>query len=347
MSGEGGLGLRTWLAAASCARLSVSVVSFALVLAIYPGAADASVTLGAEKIVVQGVGAGATITRAPFQIAFTNASGDTVLSEAPSQSTGFTLPPGLPGMPSEPTGPALYAPLSFLVGGDQLSTYQASQDVGDLESNEETGTEYAAREVIAAVPVGEGVNLTVSTDDPSGRQLIVTIVPAGDGAIRVVAAPSDPTGVAAMADSFGSSAEAAFHGFGGRHNALDQHGQDFYNWIDQENFGEGSQENAGETNLLPDGPEAAYYVQSSFVSNEGYGFLLDQSQLSRWRLDDSERPDAWQAEVSAPDIDYVVAPGSVAQAISKLSSITGRQRVPSMGPRADVRPRGGTVRGAV
>jgi alpha-glucosidase len=74
----------------------------------------------------------------------------------------------------------------------------------------------------------------VSTDDPTGRRLSVTVAPDGAGAIRVTAVPSDPTGVAAMGDSFSSTSSEAFHGFGGRHNALDQHGQDFYNWLDQE-----------------------------------------------------------------------------------------------------------------
>jgi alpha-glucosidase (family GH31 glycosyl hydrolase) len=324
--------------AALRARLAAVAAASALVFVACPGAAQASVSIGPEQIVVQGLDAGAVIARSPFRISFTNASDETVLSEVPSQGAGFTLPPGVPGMPSEPTGPALYAPLSFLVGQDQPTTYTAEQDEGDLLSDEESGTEYSAREVLAVTPAGEGVQLTLSTDDPSGRQLIVTVAPAGEGAIRVTAAPSDATGVAAMADSFGSSAEEAFRGFGGRHNALDQHGQDFYNWVEEENFGEGRQEDPGETALAPDGPQAAYYVQSSFVSNQGYGFLLGQSELSRWRMDDEEQPDAWQAEVAAPEIDYVVTPGSMTQAISTLSSITGRQRVPptwALGPLFD------------
>jgi len=303
----------------------------AIMLAACCGSAYASATLGPQQIVVEGDGAGAVITRAPFGIAFTNAEGQTVLSEAAS-SGSLTLPPAPPGLAGEPTGPALYAPLSFLVGSDQPSTFVADQDEGDLRTVEEAGTEYSAQEVVGASAEGEGVRLTVSTNDPSGRQLNVTIAPQGAGAIRISAAPSDPSGVAAMADSFSSPAGEAFHGFGGRHNALDQHGQDFYNWLDQENFGEGSPET-----LAPDGPQAAYYVQSSFVSNEGYGFLLDRNELSRWRLD-SEAADAWQTQVAAPEIDYVVAPGSMTQAISTLTAITGRQRVPpswALGPMFD------------
>jgi sulfoquinovosidase len=315
----------------------VALVLAAIVIAALPGLARASSTIGPERIVVQAAAAGAVIERAPFSIAFTDASGQTVLSEAPDQDTGFTLPPPAPGMPSEATGPALYAPLTFLVGSDQPTTDTGGQFVGNLLSDEEAGTEYSAQEVLAAAPAGEGVKLTVSTDDPAGRQLTVTIAPDGGGAIRVAASPTDPTGVAAMADSFTSSAHEAFHGFGGRHDSLDQHGQDFYNWVDQENVGEGAQESPGETTLSPDGREASYYVQSSFVSNENYGFLLSQNELSRWRMD-SEQPNAWQSEVAAPELDYVVAPGSMPQAIATLTSITGRQRVPptwALGPMFD------------
>ena len=60
------------------------------------------------------------------------------------------------------------------------------------------------------------MKLTLSTNDPSGRTLMVTVAPQGADAIRVSAVPSEPAGVAAMADSFNSSTGEAFHGFGGR-----------------------------------------------------------------------------------------------------------------------------------
>ncbi|HMD51397.1 MAG TPA: hypothetical protein VKG62_01685, partial [Solirubrobacteraceae bacterium] len=237
--------------------VAAAAVLGAIVLAACPGTSGAAVTLGPEQILVTAPGAGAVITRAPFQIAFTDGAGHTVLSEVPGGS--------------EPAGPLDYAPLSYLVGSDEPSTIAGGEYGGDLLSVTETGTEYSAVDVIAAVPSGEGVELTLSTNDPSGRELDVTVAPQDSSAIRVSAAPSDAEGVAAMADSFSSPAGEAFHGFGGRHNALDQHGQDFYDWIDQENIGTGG---VDETELSPDGPQAAYYVQSSFVSNRGYGFLL-------------------------------------------------------------------------
>ncbi len=284
--------------------------------------ATASVSIGPQQIVLEAPEASAVITRAPFGIAFRDAGGHTVLSEA-TGAESFALPPAL-RLATEPAGPALYAPLTFLVGSDQPATYTQRQDGGDLSSVQEGGTEYSAREVLAAEAAGEGVRLTLSTTDPAGRTLSVTVTPQGAAAIRVSATPSDPGEVAAMADSFSSPPGEAFHGFGGRHDLLDQRGQTFYNWVDQENFRSGPEQG---TNLSPDGPSAAYDVQSSFLSNQGYGFLLDRNELSAWRMD-SEDPLAWQTEVAAPEIDYVVAPGSMTHALSTITSTTGRQRVP-------------------
>ena len=283
--------------------------------------ASASTTIGPETITVQGAEASATITRSPFAIAFRDAAGHTVLSEAPAPaSSEFTLPVTPARLAAEPPGPALYAPLSFLVGSDRPATLTGGSDAGDLASVEENGTEYFAREVLAAEPEGEGVRLLLATSDPTGRTLRVTVTPQGAAAIRVEAAPSEASGVAAMADSFASGSGEAFHGFGGRHNALNQSGQTFYNWVDQENVGSGSG-----TDLSPDGPQAGYYVQSQFVSNDGYGFLVPRPELTTWRMD-SEDPAAWQAQVSATTLAYVVAPGAMSKAIATLTSITGRQR---------------------
>ncbi len=312
-----------------------------LLLAIAAAAppARAAVTFGSSAIEVEGPAGAVGIERAPFRMTFSDRAGRRVLSELPaSSSLPVAVPPlpqPLPGVPAAPDAPAAYAPLSFLVGLDQPIAEPAGQYEGDLVSNPESGVRYFAQGVVGAQPDGAGVRLTLATNDPSGRHLVVTVEPDGPDAFRVSAAPDDPSGVAGMSDSFGSTGGEAFHGFGGRHNAIDEHGQDFYNWLDQENTGAGSgqaavnatQGQAGDTYLFPSGPEAAYYVQSSFVSNRGYGFLLDRSELSHWRLD-SDRPDAWQTEVAAPAIDYVVAPGSMTHAAATLTSLTGRQRVP-------------------
>jgi len=332
---------RVWL------RRAAAVLALAAPAAmLLPASAAAELSIGPETITLRVPGAGATIERSPFQLSFSGAGGGPVLSEVANDDALPLTRSAIDPAP-EPDGATLYAPLSFLVGSVEPQAYTtgsyASRETGeysgDLKSVEETGTEYAAREVTAAEPDGEGVRLTVSTNDPSGRTLEVTITPretqSGE-TIRVAAIPSEPAGVAAMSDSFASSASEAFHGFGGRHNALDQHGQEFFNWVDQENLPAEPADPAS-SDLYPDGPEGAYYVQSTFVSNDGYGFDLDTGALSRWSLDASH-PESWQVQADGPALEYVVAPGDMPQAAGKLSAITGRQPAPpawALGPMLD------------
>src|SRR5207247_1585603 len=82
----------------------------------------------------------------------------------------------------------------------------------------------------------------------------------------------------------------------------------------------------GDAYMFPNGPSAAYYVDSSFVSSRGYGFLLARDEIVQWRLA-YDRADAWQVGVAAPAIDYLVAPGTPPRALRTLTAVTGRQPV--------------------
>ncbi len=297
-----------------------------------------AVEIGPAQIVVAAPsGARAIVTRAPFGLRFVDAGGKTVLSEVQTSPTPMPIAP-VPQVEFGTLGPppaTLYAPLSFLVGAQAISQTPAGQWEGDLASVTETGIEYSAQSVLAARQQGDAAVLTVSTNDPTGRVLMVTIAPQGSGdGLGVSARPLPAAGVATMSDSFRSPSGEAFHGFGGRHNSLDQHGSEFYNWLEQENVSSGSASgltapaaSGGDRYMFPNGPQAAYYAQSSFVSSSGYGFLLDRDELSHWRMD-SDHPDAWQTEAGAPGLDYLVAPALPPQAIAELTQITGRQPVP-------------------
>ena len=320
------------------ALVAVGLLLGAGALCGFTARAQGAVSIGPTEIVVPAhQGARAIIARNPFGLAFADSSGRRVLNEVPATPTPLPVPPlaqaqfGTIG----PPGPALYAPLGFLVGTQSTSQTQAGEWEGNLNAVTETGAAYSAQAVLDATPVGDGVRLTLATNDPSGRRLALLVSPTGSGnGLRVSATPTPDTGVATMSDSFSSTPQEAFRGFGGRHNSLDQQGSEFYNFLQQENVGSGSAQGltapaapGQDRYLFPNGPYAAYYVQSSFVSSAGYGFLLDRAEISHWRLD-SDRPDAWQTEVAAPAIDYVVAPGDGASAIGQLTQMTGRQPAP-------------------
>ena len=316
-------------------RLGAALIA---VGALAPGAADAAVEINeTQAIVTAKGGARAVIERAPLRISFQDAAHRTVLAQLPGDGSASAIRPpvarnqfGSPG----PAPPTLYAPFGFTVGSRSVSQVPTYIWQGNLQSVTVSGTVYGADDVVSAVRRGAGAELIVSTSDPSGRRLVVTVTPYRGGTLRVAARPEDPSGVATMLDSFASPANEAFRGFGGRHNAIDQRGKEFYNYLQQENFSSGTADGLtqvtpgfGPEYLFPNGEAAAYYVQSSFISSAAYGFFLDRDEISDWRLA-SDRDDAWQAESFGPQISYVVAPGPARSAIGRLTAITGRHRVP-------------------
>ena len=303
------------------------------VLAAAPAPAPAAVTIDVNQVTVTGDGATAVVYRQPFRMTFAEPGVGTVLEEVPNTSPAPLVtpanpeaaPPGIDAV----DGPALYAPLTFTVGDRSNLQYPATPWVGNQLAGNEAGVKYSALAVVDARVEGAGARLEVSTSDPTGRRLVVIVAPGPAGTMRVSVRPTPADGVVTMGDSFASADGEAFRGFGGRHNALDQRGNDFYNWVEQQNTSAGPFQpgvdplpGAGGTGYqFPNGPAAAYYVQSQFVSSSGYGFLLERDELSAWRMA-SDRPDAWQVGVAAPALDYLVAPGRAARAIDTLTTLT-------------------------
>ncbi len=329
-----GLGLRQGLTGGR-GLIAVAVIAAALSA---PGQASAAVEIGPETITVDAAdGSRAEIRRSPLRISFRDPDGSVVLEQFAGEASPTVVPP-VPqsqfGLGSDPP-PTSYRPFGFLVGAHTVNQQTAiPQWYATLQSVVRAGTIYGATEVTEASARDGGADLLLATDDPSGREVEARIAPGVDGGFEVTAEVTPRQGVAAMADSFSSVRSEAFHGFGGRHSYLDQRGQDLYNWLQQQNVGSGTATGiTAPTNperdryLFPNGESAAYYVHSSFVSDRGYGFLLDRDEISHWRMA-SDRPDAWQVEVAGRRIDYSVLPGSVKRAVGAVSALNGRHRVP-------------------
>jgi alpha-glucosidase (family GH31 glycosyl hydrolase) len=301
-----------------------------------------AVPVDAQPIVVDAGEASAIVTRNPVRVSFRDRRGRVVLAQVGNRRPGALVEP--PTVDPEPGGvdllpeATLYSPFTFTVGREQIEQNPGPGPfVGDLVQAQRSGIQYSARSVLRARRTGRGVRLVLSTNDPSGRRLLVTLSAQGRRAIRVSVRPVERAGVAVVADSFASAPREAFHGFGGRHNSLDQRGHALESFLNQTNLPAPAPEGAPgppDRYMSPNGPTGAYFVQSSFVSSRPYGFLALRDELTRWRMA-SDRPDAWQVAASAPALDYVVAPGRPGRAIRTLTSLSGRQRVP---PRWALRP---------
>jgi alpha-D-xyloside xylohydrolase len=314
-------------------RRLVLVPVLVLVLA---APAEAGVRIEPGRVVVEDDGASALIERKPFRITFRDGAGATVLRQlagplAPGASAGSdtSAPGGFGVLP----GVAAYAPLAFEVGGERGFQHPGGLWTGNMLTNGKFGAVHFPTEVTEAAPEREGVKLTLATTDPL-RKMVLRVQPDRGSALRVIAELDRSEGVAAISDSFESGPGESFHGFGGRHNATDQRGNDFYNWIEEEAFNSGPLEyveqspgSGGDKYLFPNGPTQAYYVQNIFVSSRPYGFLVNRDELTRWRMA-SDREDAWQVTANAAGLDYTVAVGDGKEATSTLTSINGRHRAP-------------------
>ncbi len=267
-----------------------------------------------------------TVTQSPFSMSFYDGSGNAVLAEVANTGQAPVTQTAAVVKGATAVTATLYAPITFLVGTVTDSQWPGFIWEGNQLKSSSSGTIYSVQNVIASSSSQGALDLTLSTDDPSGRVVHLHLSAGAAGTIRVQATPDPADGVVMMSDSFASNISEAFHGFGGRHNALDQHGEDFYNWIEEENLGLGPLEPAGSTWMFPNGATAAYHVHNSFVSSQGYGFLLNRYEFSRFRLD-SDQPDAWQVQISAAALDYSIVAADATDAIGALTSITGRQRV--------------------
>ncbi len=309
-----------------------------------PAGGSPSVRISPTSATFADAGGRLVLHRSPMSITVEDRAGTAVLRDgvAPAGAPAPLAPvddPKNPGMPNPAAVPS-YAPLAFLVGTQTITQYTGGFFAGDLKSASLAGTQYAATAVASVSRRGQTLVARLHTNDPSGRQLILTVgAAAGDQALAVSVTASPASGVVMMGDSFGSSPSESFFGFGGLHDGLDQHGQLVDAWVEEENVNGSSApgHGGGGRSLYPNGPTAAYDPQAELVSSHDYGFLVTDPTLTRFRLD-TDRPDAWNVRTSGSSFDYVVAPGSPTRDIATLTSISGRQPAPprwALGPQMD------------
>ena len=331
---------------------AVVVVTAATSTACNPDRAGRACGSPHDRVVVTAQAANAVIHRTPFNLRIENRSGRPVLREVAGGSAplsvGPVADPVAPGFDSRSV-PTLYAPLHFLVGSESIQQYDGSIWGGNLQSGQRSGTEYSARAVRRARRSGNGVVLTVATDDPSGRRLRVRVAPMGCCAIGVHVSPrprqrSRDLGRLLHVDTRRGVLRLrgpARRARPARQRLLQLRQGGEPRWPDGHRTG-----GAG-TSLYPNGPAAAYYPQPVFV-HAGLRVPARPAGAGALQLDDDDpiRVERDRLRVAAR---YVVAPGAARQAIRTLTALTGRQPVPPVGrwarcstgwSRTSARPRG-------
>jgi sulfoquinovosidase len=305
-----------------------------------PGSQPAPEITAESVTVFDDEGARAVITRSPFRISFQDADGKEVLGEVGGPlpvrtaqlATAETEPAGFDALPSV----TAYAPLSFHVGASKDVQHPGGLWTGNQLAGARAGAVHTATEVESVRPDAEGggVSLVVGSTDPA-RKINVRVTPDKGSSLRVRAAVSVESGVTGFTASFGSNPDESFHGFGGRHDRIDHRGSAFYNHVEEEFFGARELQPAidqvpgsgKDRYKFPNGQHTAYYVQNLFISSEPYGFLLNETALTRWRMA-ADREDAWQVTSGDEDLDYTVAVGDGMDAIRSITELSGRHRLP-------------------
>lgn len=296
----------------------------------------AQVNMGKQTIELSNINGRVEITKEPLRIRFFNATNELVLEQV--GSIGGNFEPGL--AIDEPLGSdyvprrLLNAPFGYMVGAEVAPQLRATPWVGNYLTQALLGIQYHGTEVLEATKTVTGVELTIATNDPTGRVIEVQVKPSDNNSFEVRMAVIPAQGVVMVADSFVLRSEESFHGFGGRHNAVNQRGNLLTNFIQAQNIGAGPlapvanlASGQGEGYMFPSGPDAAYYISTAFVSTGGYGFMLDSTRPSRYDLGASN-PEAWQVNVSGNQMTYLVIAGNEKKALRGLSGLQGRHRVP-------------------
>lgn len=220
----------------------------------------------------------------------------------------------------------LYAPLAFSI--DPVPPWGGQPDPPP------PGSWQRATDVLSWRRSGGILYLDVATDDPSGRTLSVVVAPQTNGSITVRAEPGAGTGapVTTMAAAFATGDDEHYMGFGERENAVDQAGRTVESWAVEGAF------NPVEVPFVPLAAEpwaisgrddATYFPMPWFVSSRGYGFLLENTERSLFRLG-TDRTDAWAVTADAPRIGYRVFAGpKPLDVVRRFSAATGRQPAPA------------------
>jgi alpha-glucosidase (family GH31 glycosyl hydrolase) len=177
-------------------------------------------------------------------------------------------------------------------------------------------------------PVDDGVGAQLVTED--GRRIAVELVRAGDGVVAVRARGGE--GVQAMRIGFRTDPRERHLGFGERSNAVDQRGREVESYV-----GEGPyqpEERQIITAFVPpwsirQRDDATYFPMPWLLSTRGFGVLLDNAEVSRFRLG-TETRDAWTVEVDAPGLFLRVFAGPrPSDVLRRLTEAIGRQ--PALG----------------
>ncbi len=297
-------------------RRGACVIAAVALLSAAPAASARAATTAAT---VDAGALQASVTDNPFSIRFTDTTSGEVL-----RTLGGHVPD-----PDDPK--ARYGPLGFsfdlripVLNNAYLGYYKA----GEVES-----IWFHATAIKRVVERSEtAVRLLAATNDPA-HDIELKLTRIRNGIVRVQARPVGPfADLASISGGAFATAGERFLGLGERSNAADQTGNEVFNWAEEGPFSGGDYEDFLNQNMpdftFPSGPTATNFPIPWTLLSRGFGFLIDQSERSRFRFA-SERKDAWQAETETNRFRYIIFAGPTPKRVlRRYTAWTGRQPNP-------------------
>lgn len=275
--------------------------------------------------VLDGEGVLVTIERAPYRVTVRDGSGRVVLASVPGDGDGDG-----------------YATVAWTTG---TTEYRPELSPGYTHFEAHLDPWRDGTEVVAARRDADALTLTLAA--PDGEACVAVTHRIRASALRIEAVVLDGPTPRAWSAAFATPPGEAFLGFGERFNRTNQRGVDVYHWAEEGGLGAGEGTAPGPSNPQPNGEAMTYYPVPFFVSTEGYGFWLDSTWRSEFRLA-TERPDAWRVWHVGPTLAYeVYLPFATDprpwpyHLIDAFTARTGRPALPpkwAYGPRRRVGP---------
>ena len=202
---------------------------------------------------------------------------------------------------------------------------------GTLGFNTATGWFHATRVASGGMQGGAYVGQLETTDPARGIQ--VRLEPDSEGVIHLSASVTGPTaGVTAIGMGFDARPGERYLGFGERSNAVDQRGNEVEDYVSDGPYAPADRGLIGL--VIPaqgwhPRDDATYFPVPWLLSTAGYGVLLGNDETSYFRLGSSD-PSAWSVEAQATNLSLrFVAGPAPADALRRLTEITGRQPAPA------------------
>lgn len=202
---------------------------------------------------------------------------------------------------------------------------------GTLGFSTATGWFHATRVISGGMQGGAYVAQLETTDPARGIKL--RLEPDREGVIGLTASVTGSTAdVTAMGIGFDSRPGERYLGFGERSNAVDQRGNEVEDYVSDGPYAPADRALIGAV-IPPQGwhprDDATYFPVPWLLSTAGYGVLLGNDETSYFRLGNSD-PSAWSVEAQATNLSLrFVAGPAPADALSRLTEITGRQPAPA------------------